>query len=70
MFEFYWITKYIYEQIGYKVIRMYWGLRVPAKRCQYVCSIHDSDGKPEFRIVAQEPDHEDILFVDITTKGM
>lgn len=62
-------SSFPFRQIGYKVIRMYWGMRTATKRCQYVCSIHDANGKPEFRIAAQEPGHEDIAFVDSTTKG-
>ncbi|ODN00513.1 Histone-lysine N-methyltransferase trr [Orchesella cincta] len=40
--------------IGYKIARFYWSMRKVNKRCQYICSIHDVDAKPEFRITAQE----------------
>jgi len=29
------------------------------KRCQYICSIHEFDSKPEFRITAKEEAAED-----------
>ena len=29
-------------------------MKKPNKRCQYICSIHEVDGKPEFRISPQE----------------
>lgn len=39
------------------------------KRCQYVCSIHDSNGRPEFRILVQEPGQDDIEFRGTTPKA-
>lgn len=34
-------------------------MRKVNKRCQYICSIHDVDGKPEFRIAAQEEGYKE-----------
>lgn len=31
------------------------------KRCQYICSIHEIDGKPEFRIAVQEETFNEVL---------
>lgn len=41
-------------------IRFYWSMRIFNKRCQYVCSIHDVAGRPEFRILIQEPGQDDL----------
>jgi len=31
------------------------------KRCQYICSIHEVDGKPEFRITVEEEGEERVI---------
>ena len=62
-------ANYIYP-IGYKIIRFYWSIRYVNKRCRYVCSIHDVYGKPEFRIVVQEPPNEDLEFRDTSAKAV
>ncbi|XP_023237784.1 histone-lysine N-methyltransferase 2C-like [Centruroides sculpturatus] len=56
--------------VGYKVIRMYWSMRSLGKRCQYICSICDIEGRPQFRIQVREHDCDDILLNDITPKGV
>ncbi|KAG8236512.1 hypothetical protein J437_LFUL012798 [Ladona fulva] len=62
--------QYIYP-IGYKIVRFYWSMRVPNKRCRYVCSIHESkECRPEFRVRVQEPLHPDIHLVDNTARGV
>lgn len=45
-------------------------MRIFNKRCQYVCSIHEIAGRPEFRILVQEPGQDDIEFRDITPKAV
>lgn len=60
---------YIYP-IGYKIIRFYWSMRRPNKRCRYVCSIADVCGRPEFRVLVQESAEEDIELRDITPKAV
>lgn len=59
---------YIYP-IGYKIIRFYWSMRQLNKRCKYICSIHELCGRPEFRVIIQEPSEEDLEFSDATPKG-
>ncbi|XP_056641929.1 histone-lysine N-methyltransferase 2C-like isoform X3 [Diorhabda sublineata] len=59
---------YIYP-IGYKIIRFYWSMKKLNKRCKYICSIHEVFGRPEFRVLVQEPPEEDVEFVDPTPKG-
>lgn len=49
--------------VGYKVIRYYWSFRRFNKRCKYLCTIEDNEGKPQFRIVAQEFGYEPKEFV-------
>jgi len=49
--------------VGYKVIRYYWSYRQYNKRCRYACTIEDSgDGRPTFRVLAQQFGHEDEQF--------
>ena len=38
------------------------------KRCRYICSIHDKEGRPEFRVCVKEDHEEDIEFIDSTPK--
>lgn len=56
--------------IGYKIIRFYWSMRRPNKRCRYICSIADVSGRPEFRVLVQEPFEEDIELRDATPKAI
>ncbi|XP_021938191.1 uncharacterized protein LOC110838870 isoform X2 [Zootermopsis nevadensis] len=60
---------YIYP-IGYKIVRFYWSMRVPNKRCRYVCSIHDVAGRPEFRVLVQEPCQDDLELRDCTPRAV
>ena len=39
------------------------------KRCQYVCSIHEVDGRPEFRISPQEEGLQDVVFKSSSAQG-
>ncbi|KAF6206910.1 hypothetical protein GE061_018146 [Apolygus lucorum] len=60
---------YIYP-IGYKILRMYWSMRVANRRCKYICSIHESEGRPEFRIVVQERGEQDLELKDSSARGV
>ncbi|XP_046742436.1 histone-lysine N-methyltransferase 2C-like isoform X3 [Diprion similis] len=60
---------YIYP-VGYKIVRFYWSMRRPNKRCRYVCSIHDVSGRPEFRVLVQEPSQEDVELRDATPRAV
>ncbi|KFB47865.1 AGAP011192-PA-like protein [Anopheles sinensis] len=60
---------YIYP-IGYKIIRFYWSMRHPNKRCQYICSIADVSGRPEFRVLVKETAEPDIELRDATPKAV
>lgn len=42
--------------IGYQIVRFYWSPRVVHKRCRYVCSIEECEGRPQFVVVVQEPE--------------
>lgn len=42
----------------------------PNKRCRYICSIAEVAGRPEFRIVVQEPSKSDIELRDTTPKAV
>lgn len=56
--------------IGYKIIRFFWSMRRPNKRCRYICSIVDICGRPEFRILVKEPAEEDIELRDSSPKAV
>jgi len=45
-------------------------MRVANKRCRYVCSIHDANGKPEFRVLVQEPSQDDIELRDSSPRAV
>ncbi|XP_029659206.1 histone-lysine N-methyltransferase trr, partial [Formica exsecta] len=60
---------YIYP-VGYKIVRFYWSMRRANKRCRYVCSIHDVSGRPEFRVLIQEPHQEDVELRDATPRAV
>lgn len=45
-------------------------MRYLNKRCRYICSIHDSFGRAEFRVLVQEYSEEDIEFKDQSPKGV
>lgn len=62
-------SNFIYP-IGYKMIRFYWSMRHPNKRCRYVCSIADVCGRPEFRVLVQEQNEEDIELRDNSPKSV
>lgn len=54
--------------IGYKIIRFFWSMKHPNKRCRYICYIVDISGRPEFRILVKELNEEDIELRDETPK--
>lgn len=56
--------------IGYKILRFYWSFRRPNKRCRYICSIADVSGRPEFRVLIQEPFEDDVEYRDSTPKAV
>ncbi|XP_063990116.1 histone-lysine N-methyltransferase 2C-like isoform X3 [Diachasmimorpha longicaudata] len=62
-------SNYIYP-VGYKIVRFYWSMRRPNKRCRYVCSIHDVSGRPEFRVLVQEPAQEDVELRDASPRAV
>lgn len=61
--------EYIYP-IGYKILRYYWSMRNPNKRCNYFCSVEDNDNKPEFVIEVSEAGHEAVTFKDDSCRGV
>ncbi|KAH9514339.1 Histone-lysine N-methyltransferase 2C [Bulinus truncatus] len=54
---------YIYP-VGFKTSRFYWSYYSLYQRCRYICSIHDNDGEPEFRIQIVDSNHEELVFKD------
>jgi histone-lysine N-methyltransferase MLL3 len=49
---------------------LYWSIHRLGKRCQYICSIHDRDGKPEFQIQVKDIGRKDVVLKDSTPKGV
>lgn len=45
-------------------------MRVANKRCKYICSIHDAAGRPEFRVLVQEPGQDDIELRDSSPRNV
>lgn len=49
---------------------MYWSMRTANKRCRYVCSIGDVEGRPEFRITVEERGELDLELKDTSARGV
>lgn len=60
---------YIYP-VGFKSSRFYWSMRRLYKRCRYVCSIYESDGRPGFKIQVVEKGFEDLIMDDSSPRGV
>jgi histone-lysine N-methyltransferase MLL3 len=60
---------YIYP-VGYKIIRFYWSYRRYAKRCKYICSINEADGRPEFNVEIKEEGFANVTFKDSSPKAV
>ena len=56
--------------IGYKVVRYFWSTTEVNKRCAYVCTIADVDGKPEFRITTGEGTANERTYSDASPKSV
>ncbi|CAC5360942.1 MLL3 [Mytilus coruscus] len=56
--------------VGFKSSRFYWSMRRLYKRCRYVCSISDNDGRPEFMIRVVEAGFEDIVMKDSSPRSV
>ncbi|XP_059358418.1 histone-lysine N-methyltransferase 2C-like isoform X3 [Carassius carassius] len=55
---------------GYEASRLYWSMRHGQKRCRYVCSVEEHEGRPEFSICVIEQGYEDLVLTDTTAKGV
>uniref|UniRef100_I3NHS1 [histone H3]-lysine(4) N-methyltransferase n=1 Tax=Ictidomys tridecemlineatus TaxID=43179 RepID=I3NHS1_ICTTR len=56
--------------VGYEASRLYWSTRYANRRCRYLCSIEEKDGRPEFVIRIVEQGHEDLVLSDTSPKGV
>ncbi|GAU93598.1 hypothetical protein RvY_05517 [Ramazzottius varieornatus] len=56
--------------VGYSATRIFWSMRAFQRRCYYICSIHEVDGFPEFKIVVRESGFDNVVLSDVTTKGV
>jgi len=55
--------------VSYQSTRLYWSFRYTNKRCRYLCSISENDGRPFFSIRVIEQGHEDIVLSDSSVQG-
>ncbi|XP_055447305.1 histone-lysine N-methyltransferase 2C isoform X5 [Bubalus kerabau] len=56
--------------VGYEASRLYWSTRYANRRCRYLCSIEEQDGRPVFLIRVVEQGHEDLILSDSSPKGV
>nr|XP_012641687.1 histone-lysine N-methyltransferase 2C isoform X14 [Microcebus murinus] len=56
--------------VGYEASRLYWSSRYANRRCRYLCSIEEKDGRPVFVIRIVEQGHEDLVLSDTSPKGV
>ncbi|XP_053781964.1 histone-lysine N-methyltransferase 2C isoform X7 [Desmodus rotundus] len=56
--------------VGYEASRLYWSTRYANRRCRYLCSIEERDGRPVFVIRVVEQGHEDLVLSDSSPKGV
>ncbi|XP_036885420.1 histone-lysine N-methyltransferase 2C isoform X13 [Sturnira hondurensis] len=56
--------------VGYEASRLYWSTRYANRRCRYLCSIEEKDGRPVFVIRVVEQGHEDLVLSDSSPKGV
>ncbi|XP_070307688.1 histone-lysine N-methyltransferase 2C isoform X12 [Odocoileus virginianus] len=56
--------------VGYEASRLYWSTRYANRRCRYLCSIEEKDGRPVFVIRVVEQGHEDLVLSDTSPKGV
>ncbi|KAM9077125.1 histone-lysine N-methyltransferase 2C isoform 3-T6 [Megaptera novaeangliae] len=56
--------------VGYEASRLYWSTRHANRRCRYLCSIEEKDGRPMFVIRVVEQGHEDLVLSDTSPKGV
>ncbi|XP_028345344.1 histone-lysine N-methyltransferase 2C isoform X9 [Physeter macrocephalus] len=56
--------------VGYEASRLYWSTRYANRRCRYLCSIEEKDGRPMFVIRIVEQGHEDLVLSDTSPKGV
>ena len=57
-------TKEYIFPVGFRTSRFHWSYHNVYQRCRYICSIHDNDGQPEFRIQVSQPGHQEVTFKD------
>lgn len=60
---------YFVLKVGFKTSRFYWSYYSLYQRCRYICSIHDNDGEPEFRIQVVDSNHDELVFKDNSPAG-
>ena len=55
--------------VGYQASRIYWSMRHGNRRCRYVCSVVEKEGRPHFTIKVVEKGHDNLLLSGSTPKG-
>lgn len=55
--------------VGYEASRLYWSTRYANRRCRYLCSIEEKEGRPAFLIRIVEQGHDDLVLSGTSPKG-
>ena len=55
--------------IGFKIERLFWSITEVNKRCPYICTIAEVEGKPEFRVIYAEGKKDERVFKDSTARA-
>uniref|UniRef100_A0A1A8R9Q8 [histone H3]-lysine(4) N-methyltransferase n=1 Tax=Nothobranchius pienaari TaxID=704102 RepID=A0A1A8R9Q8_9TELE len=56
--------------VGYHANRFYWSMRHSNRRCKYMCSIEEEEGRPLFKVKVVEKGHEDVVLTGATPKAV
>nr|XP_036855119.1 histone-lysine N-methyltransferase 2C isoform X6 [Manis javanica] len=56
--------------VGYEASRLYWSTRYANRRCRYLCSIEEKEGRPAFLIRIVEQGHDDLVLSGTSPKGV
>uniref|UniRef100_A0A3Q2FN93 [histone H3]-lysine(4) N-methyltransferase n=1 Tax=Cyprinodon variegatus TaxID=28743 RepID=A0A3Q2FN93_CYPVA len=56
--------------VGYHANRFYWSMRHSNRRCKYMCSIEEQDGRPLFKVKVVEKGHEDVVLTGSSPKAV
>ncbi|XP_071184548.1 histone-lysine N-methyltransferase 2C-like isoform X10 [Salvelinus alpinus] len=56
--------------VGYRASRIYWSTRHGNRRCRYLCSVEENEGRPEFVVRVMEQGYDDLVLTGASPKGV